>query len=310
MPKLRPGPIYVPGYRYLELSSIAARDFLLSETLTPRLNVFPFPWLVSKQHSWHIASLTEQIVRGRRIIITENPELHLVWYHDRVHIKPLPRYLISYDWWHYTFSSNSTPFVDPTERLVALQAAKGLLRSYTYLIQRRSDFELAQNAPHRILPKKLRFSASLAFFSSVQRSIADKDVSRRWHSGDVRLTRLNFWSKVFLRELNYHKIHGQYSDRMARFYAPLLFVFAVFSVVLNAMQVGLTADPIVGQDAFGSSFGAASQAFSLLSLSAVALTILLLLLALLVPLLLELIGACAHLREKRNPTEVADDWVH
>lgn len=44
----------------------------------------------------------------REIIVTEGPRLHLVWIYDRVFIKPLPRYLLSYTFWSEHISNEKS----------------------------------------------------------------------------------------------------------------------------------------------------------------------------------------------------------
>ena len=39
-------------------------------------------------------------------------------------------------------------------------------------------------------------------------------------------------------------MHCQYSDYFARFYGPILFIFAIVSTMLNCMQVGLATEQI------------------------------------------------------------------
>ena len=69
------------------------------------------------------------------------------------------------------------------------------------------------------------------------------DIRSRYSFGQLRLTRLNLWSKVFLGRFTFYKIHGQYGAYFARYYGPVLFIFGFFSVALSAMQVALAAQP-------------------------------------------------------------------
>ena len=55
----------------------------------------PHLWIMSTPSSSNVSPLHQQRVKGQRIIVTEDPRLHLVWIYDRVFIKPLPRYLLS-----------------------------------------------------------------------------------------------------------------------------------------------------------------------------------------------------------------------
>jgi hypothetical protein len=48
---------------------------------------------------------------------------------------------------------------------------------------------------------------------------------------------------VFLGQLKFEEVAGQYEEYFTRFYGPLLFVFGMFSVFLSAMQVGLAVEP-------------------------------------------------------------------
>lgn len=46
-------------------------------------------------------------LRGRSIVVTGNPELHLVWYYDRVFIKAIPEYILSATFWQHYLSGIS-----------------------------------------------------------------------------------------------------------------------------------------------------------------------------------------------------------
>lgn len=74
-------------------------------------------------------------------------------------------------------------------------------------------------------------------------------MSPRYGYGELRLGRLNLWAKILLRRFTFQKVqaHYGYNAYFARFYGPLLFLFAFFSVLLNAMQVALTANPLLIQ---------------------------------------------------------------
>ena len=56
---------------------------------------------MSTQSSANINALHRQRVKGRHIIITEEVRLHLVWIHDRIFVKPLPKYLLSHVFWEW-----------------------------------------------------------------------------------------------------------------------------------------------------------------------------------------------------------------
>lgn len=236
----------LPGQPNISLYDTQMASFLGNELLPRRLDsIGRHLWLIAKQDSTHISSLTHQLVRGRKIVVTENPELHLVWFYDQVFVKPLPKYLLSYTFWQYYLDNKASAIHNEQERYAVLQAARGMLRSYSYLIQHKSDFLLATDGRHQLLPRKLRYAEFIRFITVCQSAITDADVSPRYRFGELRLTRLNFWSKILLHQVNFSKVHGQYGARFAQYYGPILFVFGGLSVMLSAMQVALAAQPLL-----------------------------------------------------------------
>jgi hypothetical protein len=160
------------------------------EKIAPRL------WIMTTPSSANINPLHRQRVKGREIIVTEEARLHLVWIHDRIFIKPIPRYLLSHDFWDV--------YLDPKpesldgERSNLRAAATGFLRTYRYLIKHESDFHLAQQDSLRLIPKDVDW-ASFCRFASDLNHIADSAVSERYCFGELRLTRLNFYAPFLLR---------------------------------------------------------------------------------------------------------------
>jgi hypothetical protein len=209
----------------------------------------------------NINALHRQRVKGREIIVTEEPRLHLVWIHNRIFIKPLPRYLLSYAFWK--------DFLDePSDRLgedkhSIRKAAAGFLRTYRYLIRHETDFNIAQQEHLNLIPKDVDWPSFCRFTSDLS-SIDDTAVSRRYYYGELRLTRLNFYAPLLLRKFHFEQVHGQYGDFFARLYGPILFVFALVSTTLSSMQVALAAEQLVA--AQWVSMWHVSRWFSVLSL--------------------------------------------
>jgi hypothetical protein len=209
-------------------------DFLARDILHDKLNrLSPIFWLLATPYSSHISALHHQIVRGRDIVITENPGLHLLWYCDKVYIKPLPPYLTNYAFWKL-YLSGDTPASSALR-----QAALGYMRSYYYLIQHRSDFDVA--VEKKLINATTDF-VELLYFLQYLRDISDDEVTPRFRYGELRLSRLNLYSKFYLFEVHYHKVMGNYSSYLAEIVAPFLFVFAAVSVALGAMQVVLAVE--------------------------------------------------------------------
>ncbi|KAI9695893.1 MAG: hypothetical protein M1836_006010 [Candelina mexicana] len=246
----------LPGQPRLRLHSRTLLQDLEKEFLTPDLDkLAPYLWLIATQSSQHIGPLHEQVLKGRQIVITENPELHLVWTDGRIFIKPIPRYMLSHAFWttHLTTPRTRSCCASPETQHeqqppnALLRAALGYMRSYYHLIQYESDLHIAKE--NRLLPPRLdsddnnnvTIESFHAFISNFA-DIPDEEVSPRYSSsGTLRLSRLNLWTKVFLHRFQFFQLHRQYSEYFARFYAPILFVFGVLTVALGAMQVGLQA---------------------------------------------------------------------
>ncbi|KAI9738830.1 MAG: hypothetical protein M1834_008337 [Cirrosporium novae-zelandiae] len=292
---------HLPGQPRIALHDTDSVEKYLNEDLmTEDLNkIAPHLWLVAKQDSSHVSSLTHQIIRGRQITITEKPGLHLVWIYDRVFIKPMPKYLLSHDFWKYYFVNNQSP-IPQTSRRDLVRAALGFLRSYSYLIRHKSDYILARHDRLGLLPKGVSYLKFVNFIKAFE-SIEDRDVSPRYEYGELRLTRLNFWSKIFLwPRFTYQKVYGQYGAYFARFYGPLLFIFGVFSVALSAMQVALAVQPVIPLNQSWVNLAQVSKWFSVVVLVCISLVVLYLLCLILTISLREITFACKDLYKRRR----------
>lgn len=290
---------HLPGQPRIALDDADIGTYLDSELVTRDLDkLAPHLWLVAKQDSSHISSLTHQVVRGREITVTEKPGLHLVWIHNRVFIKPIPQYLLSHAFWEFYLSGSHSPVPQPTRGEIT-RAALGFLRSYSYLIQHKSDFVLATDDKHRLIPKHISHAEFTTFVMSFGK-VEDGSVAPRYNFGELRLARLNSWSKIFLRRWTYHKVYDQYRAHFAQFYAPLLFVFAVLSVALSAMQVVLAFPSFPESRPSWITFAYISRGFSICTIVGVALVVLLLTCTLFAMLFREISFALKDLYRKRS----------
>ncbi|KUI54757.1 hypothetical protein VP1G_02138 [Cytospora mali] len=270
---------YLPGEPRILLNNTTIGGHLERELTTKDLDTLsPYVWLLTKQDSSHISPLTHQIVRRREIVITERPELHLVWYYNRVFIKPLPKYLLSRAFWDFYLLSSCSPIQEPL-RSDLRKAALGFLRSYALLVRHQSDFDLAVDRDHRFLLRKIKYPSFVRLARSLEATVTDSMVSPLYQCGELRLSRLNFWSKVFLRRFTYHKVEGQYTAYFGHFYGPILFVFAVLSVPLDAMQVALAVQPPIVSNTAWIAFARMSWGFSIFTLFIVVILVSFLLMA-------------------------------
>ena len=231
----------LPGYPSMHLHDVGSlRTFLTEDLYTTELDTMaPVLWMMTTQSSANISPIHAQKVKTREIVISEHPRLHLAWTHNRVFIKPLPKYLLSFAFWDKYLVDRSSPLQG--EREMLCRAAKGFLRTYYHLVKYESDFDMAQSA--RLIPSSVTWEAFSSFISEA-RFIYDDDVSPRYCYGELRLTRLNFYAKFFLRRFRYEWGRPQYSTYFNRFYPHLLFVFALLSILLNSMQVELAVESL------------------------------------------------------------------
>lgn len=256
-------PQTLPGYPrircddYPQLLGFLERELISIdlERMAPRL------WWMSKQDSASISPLHRQAVKKRSIIITEDPKLHLVWIQDRVFIKPLPKYLTSHAFWDKYLGERVESDI---RRRRVRKAALGFLRTYYHLIQHESDFRMAQRENIQLIPPQITWK-EFCDFSANFGSIRDSDVSVRYAYGEIRLTRLNFYSKILLRKWHFHRVEPQYGLYFARFYGIILFLLGILSVMLSAMQVELAVEQVDPLTPW-SSFRRVSTGFSIASL--------------------------------------------
>jgi hypothetical protein len=233
--------ITLPGQPSILLNDLSLTRQCLEDDLWAQdlESIAPHLWIMTTLSSANVNPLHHQRVKGREIVVTEDPRLHLVWIHDRIFVKPIPRYLLSHAFWETHLDQKLGSLGDGQSSLRA--AATGFLRTYRYLIRHESDFHIAQQDHLRLVPSDVDWP-SFCRFAGDLRHIKDAAVSRRYYFGELRLTRLNFYAPLLLRKFHFEQVHGQYGDYFARLYGPILFVFAVVSTALNSMQVALAAD--------------------------------------------------------------------
>jgi hypothetical protein len=245
----------LPDYPNIPLSDTARLTTFLKRSLcAPDLeNMAPHLWVMSTQSLTNVNPLHHQLVKGRSLILTEDPRLHLVWVSDRIFLKPLPTFLLSHAFWHHYLlpTSTSSP-LPPADRDMLARSARGYLRTYAYLIQHPCDFSLALR--HALIPPHVTPN-QFFLFAARFRDIRDEECSSRYAYGELRLTRLNFYAKFILRRWHFQHVHTAYGEYFSRFYGPLLFIFTVLSLILNALQVEMAVEQTIGSSAGGGGSG-------------------------------------------------------
>jgi hypothetical protein len=181
----------------------------------------------------HIMALHHQKAHARKVIVDEAPGLHLVWYYEFIFVKPVPAYFYSRAFWVYIENANEKIY----------RACLGFMRSYYWLIQYEIDY--IEACEKYLIPKKANgeFPTYEEWCEFIEPfgQVGDHYVNRRFHYGELRLTRINRAAFFFKGKLAYFHIYPQWGSFLAHILAPIITVFAVCSVVLNSMQVSLAA---------------------------------------------------------------------
>lgn len=231
----------LPNQPCITLSRTAVHNFLEHELQTPILDeLFPNLWLVATQSSTHVDPLHRQKIKGRHVVITEDPKLHLVWHSDVIYIKPITECLLNYEFWKTYLCVSSDCDADEASRHT--DSALGFLHTYSLLIRHPSDLRLATES--HLVPEHIEWNRFAQFIEPF-RHLGNDRVSPRYHYGQLRLTRLNWAVRVFRPKScpdwwYYHETYWNTSSYIQRFFGPLLFIFGSLAIILTAMQVIVT----------------------------------------------------------------------
>ncbi|KAH6689854.1 hypothetical protein F5X68DRAFT_204368 [Plectosphaerella plurivora] len=213
---------------------VSVKALLLREMAPTRLSrLYSLLFLASNQSN--ISPLHHQGIKGRTICVTERPDLHLVWHYNRIFVKPIPAIL-------YLGPQVLVDYIKDTRdedgNSLSMDIA-GFMRSYSRLLEHESDFRIAQKL--NLLPSWINWQTWCHTVLPYMH-LLDHQVGRRYHYGEIRLTRLNFWHTV-LRGCSYAQVHHNYATFLGRFGPPYLFIFGAVTVILTALQVGIDTFP-------------------------------------------------------------------
>lgn len=204
--------------------------YLRIDLKASRLNaVHHYLWLAGLPHA--ARPLHRQKLLGRNILLTEDPDEHLAWFEAQIFVKPLPDYLLDYDYWSKHICSDDNLY----------QSACGLLLSYTWLVCYQSDLKIAQEIG--LLPKDIAWLDWVQFldaFLDHVNLVTLGDVSKRYKYGELRLSRLNLLYRLTplvytLKNLVRGFRAGSlwYSAFFGRHFRWTLAAFAILSVLLS-----------------------------------------------------------------------------
>ncbi|KAE8329731.1 hypothetical protein BDV39DRAFT_171230 [Aspergillus sergii] len=225
----------IPGAPLLQKPQFYEVDeFLAAELDATLLNKLgSYLDFVATRSGTHIDSLSSHITKGRKIKITEDPGLHLIWYYDILFLKPIPPCLLNHGFWSKYLSPRQPP---PNDELSdSCRSALGFLRTYRYLIKHESDFTTA--VEKHLIPKDVKFKSFQLFIDNFQ-PLADSEVAPRYHYGQMRLSRLNVAVWLFVPgQWYYHRLDWQMGQYFARWAPPLLFIWASTNLVLSSFSL-------------------------------------------------------------------------
>jgi uncharacterized membrane protein len=162
----------------------------------------------------------------REITISERIELHLFWFESIIFIKPLPAWMLDWDFCNAHICTDRDLY----------ELVNGWLRSYTKLIQYPSDFVIAKKLG--LLPKRIRTWDEWSDLSiALQMRIDNSIVNKRYYYGELRLRRLNH-IYLFLRAFDtYHYIHQRHKPFFSEKFGRLLLFLVYLTTILSVLQV-------------------------------------------------------------------------
>ncbi|KIW55044.1 hypothetical protein PV05_07361 [Exophiala xenobiotica] len=199
-------------------------------------------------------SLYYQKLLRREIVIAERLDLHLVWAKSRIFIKPLPDFLLNYEFWENHISC------EPQLH----RAACGLLYSYCGLIRFGHDLQLAQE--NHLINENLDYRAWTEFTRTILSILDHNDfdtMEKRFRYGELRLNRLDVIYRYSPQEFSVSSMLQGFPHALTESYVPYMdqynnavSAFGVIVIILSAFNLSLSAhskspDPDLQQAAYG-----------------------------------------------------------
>ena len=241
-----------------EANEHSIQTYLEWELTVPRLNeIHDYLWLAGRPIG--ARPLHRQAMLGRKLVTIEQVDLHMVWQEARIFVKPMPEFLLDYDFWKDHICRDTNLY----------ECGCGFLLSYVWLVCSKSDLKVAQDAG--LLGPEVSWETWVSFTRALLRTIdiqTLEQVNRRYHYGELRLSRLNWIYRLTSRNRSHVTFirgylygYTRYSDIVRRNFAWVLVAFVYITIVLTAIQVGLATDRLGQSDMFQN----ASYGFTLFS---------------------------------------------
>ncbi|POR37889.1 Uncharacterized protein TPAR_01907 [Tolypocladium paradoxum] len=219
-----------------------------------------------------------QLLLGRKICITEQLDMHMVWRTRQIFLKPIPRLLlVPHFWIEYLScetgcdcSKEAEPGARGTstecERRKLWKCALGFLFSYAALISTESDFHIAKE--RRLLPAEdaVTWRKWRALVEQLDTENIYPKIDKRFFYGELNLPTLNYFNflthRPFLLGFVPHWSEDRYVTFVGDHFATLASVAVFIALVLAGLQVGLGVKALSENGAFQS----AAYGFTVFSL--------------------------------------------
>jgi hypothetical protein len=272
----------IPGKPVIPASFRDPLEYLKKELSVDRLDkIFVHLWWAGRPDNNR--ALHAQAMMKREVVPCENINLHLVWHDTTIYVKPLPVWLLNYDFFKKNISSNSE----------LKKQANGFLKTYTRLVAYPIDFRIAKD--NGLLPDEVKTweQWSAIAKSLVENTINEDDIHRRYKYGELRLRRLNHIYRFWRFGESYHSVYVQYDNFFTQNFGWLLLLVVYVSAILSSMQV------VLATPQSGPAFSAASYWFSVVALIIIAFGVALQALLFIVLFIYHLICTIINLQRKR-----------
>jgi hypothetical protein len=183
-------------------------------------------------------ALHRHILLNRKLVLTEQADLHLLYYSDILMVKPLPTYILCKEVWNDYL----------TKKKSLHESACGLLLSYIWLVRSPHDFQIAMDKKQQLLPSGITWLEWKRIVDETLDYIDPDSLQfchRRYQFGELRLGRINRIYRLNPRFILKHFVRGylygynRYEPFLQRNVAWVLAASVLFSLVLSAMQVGI-----------------------------------------------------------------------
>ncbi|KAF2498091.1 hypothetical protein BU16DRAFT_559802 [Lophium mytilinum] len=208
--------------------------FLEQDLDLDRLNVIHhLLWMAGRP--LNARPLHRQQMMGFDVVHTEQADLHLLKFSNRLLVKPLPAFLLNFEFWENYLCAPKSKALH--------ESACGFLLSYVWLVRSPLDLKIAQELD--LLPLPITWVSWKRFVTDFCSQVDVNtlhQVNKRYLFGELRLGRINtiyrirFFRTHFVRGYLYG--YNRYVVFFQRNFGWVLIVFVFFSLVFSAMQVG------------------------------------------------------------------------